>query len=744
MTIHEQAVVEFLDVETWDSDAGAWRTLADRVTSVDIKRGAGRSGAANKMEVGTLTARLVGDIDLADDASLRPNSPCRVVMRDARPGASSLVWAPWTNLPGIVSSGGTVTESGEPGTGAYEVRCTMPGGGSGVFQSTLAIAVFAFDPPMIPGRRYRAAARARYRSLELASPLQITVLYGTPIALGAPQLQPGSEFVDLPPFEFTAPDVLPDSNPQLSIRTTVQIDRAVAGNYFDIEVADFRLEMLPEPNTPLITATIADAQQSHVLDKETNKLTTFTTIVAADAVAEHAATPRFGAVAGNGLGHEPWAERITRLAGSAVAPTAPPTADRELIIYNGPAVAGLVGWSRYKDDPLFTNTLVEANGVLTHTFQRVGTSGAILPFWQAPYRTFSQLRPGRTYRVEAMGRMLENVGGMTGVNQWRLEVAGIANGATATVSSAGYVAIPALQFVATGTAHQIRFAIPGGFTTPSGSATRRFKIALTSIRVIEVARPDDYRLRDVVYESTLANHFDLACNSVGARWWVDAFGVTQFRRALDDQQPVARFSDASTPGALHYVDVDTGFDTRSTVTALTLKQHGRKADPDNPGSFIADDADAAFVDETAANRWGARADSLDTCLWLGAGHENDLLQRAGEIFTQTARPRYAIPRIRWNAQENVAAAAQLDIYDRVDVEFTRRSIAQRARVAGLTHKITPTRWIVEIALTDITTGPTFDEFNAAWSGVTFDQLNAAIAGKTFNELNKSPTANAPA
>src|SRR5690606_16953934 len=41
-----------------------------------------------------------------------------------------------------------------------------------------------------------------------------------------------------------------------------------------------------------------------------------------------------------------------------------------------------------------------------------------------------------------------------------------------------------------------------------------------------------------VYESSLSNHFTMACNTAGAMWWVGADGVTRF--ALRDWREVQR------------------------------------------------------------------------------------------------------------------------------------------------------------------------------------------------------------
>jgi hypothetical protein len=127
----------------------------------------------------------------------------------------------------------------------------------------------------------------------------------------------------------------------------------------------------------------------------------------------------------------------------------------------------------------------------------------------------------------------------------------------------------------------------------------------------------DLVLQDVVYESSLANHFDLASNSVGGSWWVDEYNVTQFAASLPETDPlVARFSDvhedipiAGAAPHVCYTDIQVGYDTTNVVNDLTVVNHGRDA-------VTGDAADVTYgvQDITSSANWGPRQATIDTSL----------------------------------------------------------------------------------------------------------------------------------
>jgi hypothetical protein len=70
--------------------------------------------------------------------------------------------------------------------------------------------------------------------------------------------------------------------------------------------------------------------------------------------------------------------------------------------------------------------------------------------------------------------------------------------------------------------------------------------------------------------------------------------------------------------------------------------------------------------------------------------------RAEKVLDDYSEPAVRISAIRWNAQENPALAARLDIQDRVRVEF--RGTVQDSRIVGIRHDLSGTRWMVDLDL----------------------------------------------
>jgi hypothetical protein len=83
----------------------------------------------------------------------------------------------------------------------------------------------------------------------------------------------------------------------------------------------------------VFTGRFVDLYTAHKLDKSTGKFTRLVTIVAADSVRSHAAVTRHGAVTSGGAGFETWAQRIARLASSAVTTVNAPADDSPIVRY---------------------------------------------------------------------------------------------------------------------------------------------------------------------------------------------------------------------------------------------------------------------------------------------------------------------------------------------------------------------------------------------------------------------------
>jgi len=67
--------------------------------------------------------------------------------------------------------------------------------------------------------------------------------------------------------------------------------------------------------------------------------------------------------------------------------------------------------------------------------------------------------------------------------------------------------------------------------------------------------------------------------------------------------------------------------------------------------------------------------------------------RLKEGLAWHSSPQVVVSRVRWNAQENPALAATLDVQDRVRIEF--RGTTQDSRIVGIKHDMLGDRWVMK-------------------------------------------------
>jgi len=75
---------------------------------------------------------------------------------------------------------------------------------------------------------------------------------------------------------------------------------------------------------------------------------------------------------------------------------------------------------------------------------------------------------------------------------------------------------------------------------------------------------------------------------------------------------------------------------------------------------------------------------------------NILDERAQEILSKFAEPKAQISSIIWNAQQSTTIATNLDIGSRINIEF--KGVTASYRIIGITHDVSPERWIMEIGV----------------------------------------------
>ncbi len=206
-----------------------------------------------------------------------------------------------------------------------------------------------------------------------------------------------------------------------------------------------------------------------------------------------------------------------------------------------------------------------------------------------------------------------------------------------------------------------------------------------------------YHLQGTVYASSLSNHFTLACDSIGAYWYINTDGEVEFIQSLPDEASTLTFSDSKLDTtALKYVDIATKYDSKTVINELDIINHGAQDDPDNPGNTIADDTQTTIADETSVASWGRIFTSLDMNLWIVGAYQYDIETRAAEILANKSVPKRRFTMLKWNAQENIDQIQNITQYGMIDVKLD--GLTQRTRIIGINHDITPTRWIITLQL----------------------------------------------
>ncbi|AVR56164.1 minor tail protein [Microbacterium phage BonaeVitae] len=302
-------------------------------------------------------------------------------------------------------------------------------------------------------------------------------------------------------------------------------------------------------------------------------------------------------------------------------------------------------------------------------------------------RTVAGLTAGKAYRFTAGAQLL--AGTTPAIDSYRLRVVSESSAAAVTVTQLG-VGLGYIEFVADAASVtlQILAAEPA---TVAAAADEIERVAFYGVKLLQLATDYPVRLRETVYESSLANHFDLACNSVGASWYVGKDGVTQFRLPGAALPVSATFTDEPAAGALHYVEPAVSYDTRGMVNRLDVTNYGvdetRQAEQND---------ELVVTSQASIDAYGVRSARLETNLYGLAPYDESLNARLAELLAGAAEPRLFVSAVRWNAQEDLAAANALDVGQRVLVRFN--GTEQDSQIVALQHEITPRRWIVTATL----------------------------------------------
>lgn len=352
----------------------------------------------------------------------------------------------------------------------------------------------------------------------------------------------------------------------------------------------------------------------------------------------------------------------------------------------------LDGWTRFGTKPA-NITYVTAQGL------RRGVSGTNQALWVESLstgatsiaadvlgieKTVSGLTIGKTYRFEARA----SIAGAPLGTSYRLSV--LTEGAAAAVTVGADTALPYLDFVADATTARLRIALAAAVTVP-GATDEVERIAFHTIRLTQAVTDYNQRLRETVYESSLANHLDLACNSVGASWYVGMDGVTRFRLPGSALPITAVFTDLPDDNALHYVDVAAEYNTRSLTNRLEVTNYGVDDARTNE-----ENDELTVTSQASITKYGVKTERLETNLWSEVPYDESLADRLTEILDANDQAQRLIGSVKWNAQEDLAMAAVLDVGQRITVRFD--GTEQDSQIVAIQHDITPERWLINLTL----------------------------------------------
>jgi len=297
---------------------------------------------------------------------------------------------------------------------------------------------------------------------------------------------------------------------------------------------------------------------------------------------------------------------------------------------------------------------------------------------------------GQAYSFTArMTRQFDGTPTPTQGGTYRLAAAGV-TGAAASFGSETTVDLPGVEFVATSDQTTIRVLLAQPLNVP-GAQDRVEAVAFTDLSVKRLSTSYPQRLRSTVYESNLANHFDLACNSTGATWHVDKAGITQFQLPGEALPISAVFSDRTEVGSLYYVEPSVSYDIKSTVNRLEATNYGWDEAEDI-------EAQTSLVIENPASMdlHGTYTEQIAVNLYDQPPYEYAVRDRLEEIIDAHDEPQLLVSAVRWNAQQDPTRAAALEIGQRVIVRFNGTD--QDSQIVNLSHAITPTRWIITVNL----------------------------------------------
>lgn len=232
-----------------------------------------------------------------------------------------------------------------------------------------------------------------------------------------------------------------------------------------------------------------------------------------------------------------------------------------------------------------------------------------------------------------------------------------------------------------------------GAAGPDTFRQRIARLAASSSEPVQLPATSPTALQArIVTETSLTNHYTLACNGAGAMWWVGADGITRFQyRALDASADGGILDQ----GDLIGIDTSSGLDGWANHVYQTFTN--AIPDPDNPGQWLNNEETLEkYTAPTSIGRWGERRATYAIAYEFDANDDAGLclLRMVGPSTSPSDTP----ARVTVNAQRDIRRYAALEIGGYVYVNLPGIAAAS-ALIIGIHHTITPTRWLIDLDLT---------------------------------------------
>lgn len=153
-------------------------------------------------------------------------------------------------------------------------------------------------------------------------------------------------------------------------------------------------------------------------------------------------------------------------------------------------------------------------------------------------------------------------------------------------------------------------------------------------------------------------------------------------------------------GTLRMIRYTAGRGSSVTYNGIDYDNHGAQDDPDDPGTWIADDQTFTGIRRTpSVIRYGLRVATLPTN--FPAKPTNLEAADPSNILSPYDGDSIVIQTLVWNAQEDITRVPDLDVGSYVQLPLLGDMSAAPWRnyiVGGVRHTITPTRWLIELKL----------------------------------------------